>query len=245
MTDENKYNIKIECGADFVLPFTWKDDNGVPYDLTGATVRAQLRESRSSSDGIDFVCQHNGEDGRIWLTMVSEATSVIPFSYGVYDVFVDFPDRTVRPLYGDVYVQDHVTKPLDGEALFMIEVESFEKLPIPGKLNRLYFVRKDGTFYRWNGVSYIFTGVYNGIKSVEKIGTEGNYWEGVIDTYRMNFHSGDHFDYEIKNGRILYATFGIDRNTGHLMMYTPEDYYGINFRLDEESGHLFVQIPAV
>ena len=69
MADDNRYNIKIECGADFVLPFTWYDNNGEPVDLTGATVEAQLRQYESSYDYFDFVCSHNGIGGRIVISM--------------------------------------------------------------------------------------------------------------------------------------------------------------------------------
>ena len=164
MADGNKYNITIECGADFVLPFTWYDDNGMPVDLTGATVEAQLRETSSSPDAYDFICQHNGSGGRITITLPRESTTEISYSYGVYDVFVTLPSGRYRPLYGDVIIQDHVTKNFDGEMLAVISIGTLADLPSTGLTNRLYYVHSEKEFYIWNGTGYV--GAIDVVKAV-------------------------------------------------------------------------------
>ena len=156
MADENKYNIKIECGTDFVLPFVWTDDNGNPYNLTGATVTAQLREYSGSPDALDFICTHNNAGGRIMLVMPNEVTKQITYSYGVYDVTVSFVNGSVKhPLYGEAKIQGAVTKPLDGEMLITVAIESYAKLPTQGLLNRLYYIYDEQMILRWNGTNYV------------------------------------------------------------------------------------------
>lgn len=159
MSEEKKYNIKIECGADFILPFTWYDNNGLPMDLTGATVEAQLRETSSSPIAYDFMCTHNGSGGRITLTLLKEITSQISYSYGQYDVFVNLASGLrVRPLYGDAIIQDYVTKPIEGTALYTIGVDSYKDLPSIGSLSRIYLCYDVRRFYKWNGSNYISIG---------------------------------------------------------------------------------------
>lgn len=166
MADGNKYNIKIECGADFVLPFTWYDNNGMPVDLTGATVEAQLRETSSSPDAYDFVCTHNSAGGRIAINLPKESTTDISYSYGVYDVFVTLANGLrKRPLYGDVNVEDHVVKTIGGEMLYVIGVASILDLPAVGSSNRLYYIYGERAFYQWNGTGYV-----KAIDQVEAVG---------------------------------------------------------------------------
>ncbi len=237
MAEENKYNILIESGADFVLPFTWYDNNGNPYDLTGATIEGQLRETPSSTDGYDFICTHNGAGGRITITLPYEITSDISFSYGVYDVFVNMPGGgRKRPLYGEVEVQDHVTKPHDGAFLYMIGATDYESLPAEGITDRLYFVYGDRKIYRWNGSNYIATSIGNGIQSINFV----EHVDTFTDKYRITFDDGTHFDY-------LVTTRGIDHisligstgtvRTGVIDQYriyfsddTTHDYYVTNGR---------------
>lgn len=156
MAEENKYDIRVETGADFVLPFTWYDDSGKPYNLTGASVTAQLRETSSSPYAHDFICSHNGAGGRITLKMLHEETALISFSSGVYDVFVQFPNgSTKRPLYGDADIEDNVTRDIVGSYLYMIGLGTFDELPGVGDASRLYYVYEARSIYQWNGTGYI------------------------------------------------------------------------------------------
>lgn len=202
MAEDNRFNITIECGTDFVMPFTWYDNNGAPYDLTGATVEAQLRESSTDPDYFEFACLHNGSGGRITMKMLHETTAQIPYTYGVYDVFVTLSDGTRhRPLYGNVYVLDNVTTLSDGTILFIASVSKYSDLPAVGNFQRIYYVKEDGSFYRWNGTNYLFIGLYNGIQSIEKTGSSGTEITGVTDSYRVHFSDGGYFDYTVKNGK--------------------------------------------
>ena len=194
MAEENKLNILIESGADFVLPFTWYDNNGNPYDLTGATIEAQLRETASSPDAYDFICTHNGAGGRITITLPNEITSDISFSYGVYDVFVTPAGGTrMRPLYGEVTVQDHVTKPHEGAFLYMIGITDYDSLPEQGITDRLYFCYDDRKIYRWNGTNYIATSIGNGIVRIEL----KEHVDVYTDIYTIIYDDGTTWDYTV------------------------------------------------
>lgn len=256
MGEDNKYNILIECGATFVLPFIWYDSDGVPYDLTGSTVTAQLREYSGAQDYYEFICTHNGAGGRIVLTLPKEETAKISYSYGCYDVFVDLPsgDRQ-SPLYGDAKIRDHVTKPSNGTVLYMVGVSSFSELPVKGEYNRIYFTYDTMEYYRWNGQNYILTGMSN-IQSVQKISIDG-----LVDTYRMTFENGVYFDYQITNGRGIVDVAKVrsygDYASGLVDVYnitfndgTVKEYEIRNgrvefavFDVDIESGELIMTTP--
>ena len=237
MAEENKYNILIESGADFVLPFTWYDNNGNPYDLTGATIEGQLRETASSADGYEFVCTHNGAGGRITITLPYEITSDISFSYGVYDVFVNMPGGgRKRPLYGEVEVQDHVTKPHDGAFLYMIGVTDYETLPAQGITDRLYFVYSDRKIYRWNGSNYIATAIGNGIRKIEFV----QHVDEFTDKYTLTYDDLTTWDFYVTSKGIDYIekvgstgtvrTGIIDQYRIHFNNSTTHDYYVTNGR---------------
>ena len=51
----------------------------------------------------------------------------------------------------------------------------------------------------------------NNIQGIEKISTSD-----LVDTYRMTFADGGHYDYNITNGRSLYLNFEVSTTTGDL-----------------------------
>lgn len=111
MPESAKLNILIKTGADFDLPFTIYDNNGVPLNLTGATVEGKLREYAGASDYFNFVCSHNNLGGRITIKMGHETTSKIPFAHGVYNVKVTLSNGTISiPLSGNVTVIQSATR---------------------------------------------------------------------------------------------------------------------------------------
>ena len=202
MAESAELNILIEAGADFVLPYTIYDNNGDPVNLTGSTITSHLRRFAEASEYYEFVCTHNGTGGRITIRMAHEVTRQIPWPSGVYDVLVTLSDGiTSYPLKGDVEIRHGVTKPIEGSILLISSFASYSDLPKAGNINRLYFVRQDGSFYRWNGQNYIYVGTYNGITSIEKIGSSGTELIGITDTYRINFSDGRYYTYTLKNGR--------------------------------------------
>ena len=104
------FNLIIHQGADFNLPIALMDENGDAVDLTGATVEAQVREFPESKDYHDF--QYSIEGNRIELSMPHEDTSKICFSYGAYDVMINYPNgNREKVLWGNVDVIQEVSRP--------------------------------------------------------------------------------------------------------------------------------------
>lgn len=152
----NKLDIEVESGADFVMPFTMFDDSDNIIDLTGATVRAQLRQTTESADYFEFTCTHNGVGGRIIVAMPHELTAEITFTSGVYDIYITFPSEDEKKImYGDVIVYPNVTKPINGEIMYLLSFTNEESFPAIGMLRRLYFSHASNKLYKWNGSAYI------------------------------------------------------------------------------------------
>ena len=185
MPESAQLNILLETGADFILPYTIYDDDDNPIDLTGATVRAYLRESAAAPDYYEFLCRHNDAGGRITITMPHETTSEITFTSGVYDVVVVFEDGTTSyPLHGDATIRQGITKITDGNVLFMIGISNYEDLPEIGNVDRLYFSYDDQVIYRWNGMNYIATAVGRGVTNITAE------LHGNIITYTFTYTDG-------------------------------------------------------
>ena len=105
-------DIVIDSAADFGLNAVIENPDMDTYDLTDAVVSAQLREFPESRDCFDFVCNHNGEGGRIEISMPWHTTRKIPYTKGVYDVFITFPNNTrLKVLKGKVDIIPNVTEP--------------------------------------------------------------------------------------------------------------------------------------
>ena len=103
--ETKKVDIVIDAGDDFIMPFTLYDFNNNIVDLTGATIEAHLRQCAEDRDYIPFEVFHNGKGGRITIKMFAWFTGQIPYSSGVYDVAVNFPNGTrLKPLKGDVSI---------------------------------------------------------------------------------------------------------------------------------------------
>ena len=193
--NRNELDILIEAGADFALSFTIEDDNDNVVDLTGATVAAQLRQFAEATDSFDFTVSHNGSGGRVKIGMPHEMTVKIPYSSGVWDVFITFPDGTVvNPIYGDVYIQPRATRPYSGTVMQMIFVRTASALPSIGQNNLLYFVADETAIYRWTGAGYT-TSIDTGISSIELIENAGN-----AKTYRIHYGNGNSFDFTVNDG---------------------------------------------
>ena len=237
-----KYDILIETGTDFVLPFTVRDNNGNPVDLTGAQVEAHLREYAESPDYYEFSCIHNGSGGRITITLPHETTSQISYSYGVYDVKLTLADGTIsHPLSGDVKVKEGITKTTDGTILFFIGIASDQELPEVGNTSRMYYDYTNRIIYRWNGQNYV-SAFYGGISDIQF----KEHVDEYTDAYTIFYDNGKEFDYyvtakgvqsveKISSEGDIYSgildTYRMTFNTG-----THVDYQIRNGRTDVETN---------
>ena len=157
MAQETKQvNITIEAGADFQMFFTVRDDSDRLIDLTGATVEAQLREYAEASDYLEFTATHNGAGGRVSIYMAHEDTAAIPYSAGVYDVYItDADNNREKYLMGEVTVTPSITKPVAGEIIYLLSFASEDDFPSYGMVRRIYFSHATNHMYRWNGTDYV------------------------------------------------------------------------------------------
>lgn len=119
MTAAN-YDLYIEQGATYTKPFVWKtvtsNNTQVPVDITGASVRMQIRPSVASATVLFSATTDNGlitvtgEDGRIELTIPATESSLWKWRRGVYDLEVVNGPVVTRLLYGSVEVSPEVTR---------------------------------------------------------------------------------------------------------------------------------------
>ena len=149
-------DITIECGATFNMYFTVRDDSNSLVDLTGSTVEAQLREYAEANDYLEFTATHNGAGGRVTITMPFEDTAAIPYTAGVYDVFItDTDNDRQKYLTGNVTIIPSVTKPVAGEIIYLLSFASEDDFPSYGMVRRIYFSHATNHMYRWNGTDYV------------------------------------------------------------------------------------------
>ena len=109
-----KYNILIQQGADYIQGVTLKDSTtGLPIDLTGVTVRGQVREAYNSAAPLAaFTVQYTDmPNGKFTLTIPAATTTLLSFDTGVYDVEVVYGSGVIdRILQGSVVFSPEVTK---------------------------------------------------------------------------------------------------------------------------------------
>lgn len=80
-------NLYIDQGSDYATIVSVKSANGSPLDLTGYTVKSQMRKSYSSTTVVDFVATlHDAIQGQIKISMPSATSTGIASGRWVYDV---------------------------------------------------------------------------------------------------------------------------------------------------------------
>lgn len=117
MVQPAKNDLVIYCGATFIKTWTWKADD-VPVDLTGCTLRSQVRQQTNSCTVLIDMTTENGmivlkdaENGTFQMRIEANDTAQLKFLEGVYDLEIVFPDETVvRLLYGKVTLSREVTR---------------------------------------------------------------------------------------------------------------------------------------
>lgn len=113
-----KFNLKIDQGATFVQPLTWKTGTpALPVNLTGCTARMQVRAKIDAPVALMTLTTENGgialggAAGTVTLTITSAATTLLAWRAAVYDLEIIFADLTVRRLLaGAVTVSPEVTR---------------------------------------------------------------------------------------------------------------------------------------
>jgi len=115
-----KLNLKIDQGATFRKPVTWKlgPAPGTPVDLTGCTARMHVRLKVNSPGAplLELTTENGGVVlggalGTVEMVLTDEQTSAIDWASAVYDLEITFANGTVRRLLqGTVSVSPGVTR---------------------------------------------------------------------------------------------------------------------------------------
>ena len=80
-------NLYVDAGADYSNIITVTATNGQPLDLTGYTVRSQLRKSFQSSTAYAFTASvFSAVNGQIRLQLTAVQSEAIPAGRWLYDV---------------------------------------------------------------------------------------------------------------------------------------------------------------
>jgi hypothetical protein len=109
----DRYNILIYKGETFGLQSELKDANGLPIDLTGATITSQCRDKSTNAILFSFSCSLSATptDGKFFLGLTAAASSALtPQKNASYDVKISWSNGTVKKyLSGDVQIIDTIT----------------------------------------------------------------------------------------------------------------------------------------
>ena len=105
----------VEQGSTFQWEIYLLDTDGVtPLDLTGCTVRSQLRKSYSDTNPtLSFTCTINPvpTTGRVIISATATQTAAVPKGKYVYDVEVeDTVGKVFKPYKGCMCVTPEATK---------------------------------------------------------------------------------------------------------------------------------------
>ena len=112
VTQKTAENFGMDQGATFSKNFTITTDGSTAYDITGLTLKAQMRKSFDSSSATTFTASIVTASSGIYKLVLSETTTAsIASGRYVYDVELTLSDSTVEKVhYGVVTVHPEVTK---------------------------------------------------------------------------------------------------------------------------------------
>jgi hypothetical protein len=111
--------LTIYKGSTFVKAVQWKSGSpAVPVNLTGCTLRMQIRKTATDATILDSLTTENGKleitsaiEGRIAIKIAAATSSAYTFDRGVYDLEVVFLDGSVyRIIEGAVTTVPEVTR---------------------------------------------------------------------------------------------------------------------------------------
>ena len=107
-------NIYIDQGSTYSSIIDVKDANGLPYNLTGYSSRAQIRKSYSSSNSVPFATSINTPlEGQVALSLTAVQTRAMKSGRYVYDVEIyNVGGHVVRVAEGQVEISPASTQPI-------------------------------------------------------------------------------------------------------------------------------------
>lgn len=105
-------NLYVDSGADYSNIITVSASNGQALNLTGYTVKSQMRKSYSSSTAYPFTASiYDANNGKVRLQLANTQSSAIPAGRWLYDVEITSPSGTkTRVVEGIVTVNPEITQ---------------------------------------------------------------------------------------------------------------------------------------
>jgi hypothetical protein len=116
LEEAGEYDITIEQGAGFMLPFRYEAPEGSPVDFTGSTAKMQARTKFGASDVLFELSTADStitlsEDGEFVLSEAALQTAAMKFGQAVYDLFITPPvGQPYKLLKGNIFVDRRVTQ---------------------------------------------------------------------------------------------------------------------------------------
>ena len=105
-------NLYIDAGADYSIIITANQSNGDPLNLTGFTVKSQIRKSYASPTAYDFTTSlYAAAAGKIRLSLTATQTSAIKPGRYLYDVEITSGSgEKRRVLEGIIIITPEITQ---------------------------------------------------------------------------------------------------------------------------------------
>ena len=105
-------NLYIDAGADYSIIVTANQGNGDPLNLTGYTIRSQIRKSYASPTAHDFTASVYAElAGKIRLSLTAAQTAAIKPGRYLYDVEITSAGgEKRRVLEGIIIITPEITQ---------------------------------------------------------------------------------------------------------------------------------------
>jgi hypothetical protein len=105
-----KYNLQIDAGTTYSIGFIYKNDTGVPFNLTGYTVACQIRSVSPNALVLSPTMTKVDSEGLITLSLTAIQTGTLtPIPY-VYAIEISSGAEVIRVVQGDVIVSEEIVK---------------------------------------------------------------------------------------------------------------------------------------
>jgi hypothetical protein len=104
------YNLEIDAGATYTVTFVYKNDDGVPFDLTDYTVQCKFKNLMDNFV-LTPTMTKNALDGEVVLSLTATQTGTLVNSPYLYQIELHGPDaEVIRLVQGQVSVSPEVVK---------------------------------------------------------------------------------------------------------------------------------------
>lgn len=107
-------NLFVDAGTNYSNVITVASASGAPLDLTGYTVKSQMRKSYTSTTAYDFTCSvYDANNGLIRIQLSNSQSSAIPHGRYLYDLEITGPSPDLvktRVIEGIVVVTPQITQ---------------------------------------------------------------------------------------------------------------------------------------